>query len=392
MEDYQQILHWFWTFGAFVFGSIIGSFLNVCIYRLPPRVYFFDDVFYPVSTGNLFSDIRELWETTFGTLTMKKKEALLTDLEPFLYAETLWSLPLVPESAITMGIVHNFNLYKEFFDEPISINKPERSFCPKCKKQIKWWMNVPVISWIFLGARCYYCKEPISVRYPANELISGILCSTLFYVYGMNNLPTFAFYYLLCTLCIVVFFIDLDNWLILDEITIPFTLVGIAASLLVPAKFFIPSPEMMNLFFFTGKTPAFYQWVVNLNKITPAWIHPESLMFSVIGAFISFAGFYSIAVIGTVLAKREAMGGGDIKFAMLMGAFLGPQKVALAFFLSVLLGTLVMVPAMLLGRKTGKDQVPFGCFLTVSSIITVFYGEKFIDLYFNWPMLVDGGF
>jgi leader peptidase (prepilin peptidase)/N-methyltransferase len=70
---------------------------------------------------------------------------------------------------------------------------------------------------------------------------------------------------------------------------------------------------------------------------------------------------------------------------MLMGAFLGPQKAFLAFFLSVLLGTAIMAPGMLLGRKTGKDQVPFGCFLTISTVITIFLGDMIVERYLNWP-------
>ncbi len=392
MEDYHYILQWLWIAGAFAFGSIIGSFLNVCIYRLPPRVYFFDDVFYPATTGDLLSDIKDLWDTTFGTFFHKKKEAELALLEPFLYAETLWSLPIVPESAVTMGIVHNFNLFKEFFHEPLSVNKPDRSFCPRCKKQISWWMNIPVFSWIFLGARCYYCKETIPIRYPVNEMLSGVLCAGLFHIHGVDNFPVFIYYYVLCALCIVVFFIDLDNWLILDETTIPFTLAGFAGSLFVPAVFFLPAPGMAELFLFSGKTPALFQWFINMDQATPAWLHPQSLLYSLMGAFLGFAGFYSIAVIGTLLAKREAMGGGDIKFAMLMGAFLGPQKALLAFFLSVLLGTFIMVPGMLLGRKTSKDQVPFGCFLTIATVAVIFFGDKLIQLYFSWPILINGGF
>jgi leader peptidase (prepilin peptidase)/N-methyltransferase len=241
---------------------------------------------------------------------------------------------------------------------------------------LRWWMNIPILSYIFLGGRCYYCKAKISPRYPLNELLSGLFCGGLFYLYGMHSIPVFLFYYILAALSIIMFFIDLDFWLILDEITIPFTMVGIIGSLFIPLRYFEPIPVISRIF----NDPAL-SFFGGLLKHVPVWLNPYSFILSITGALFGLAAFWAIAVIGSFLAKREAMGGGDLKFAMLMGAFLGPEKAFFAFIAAVFLGTAFMLPGLLIKRKTGKDQVPFGCFLAVSSVITVFAGEKLILLY-----------
>jgi leader peptidase (prepilin peptidase)/N-methyltransferase len=384
LETFEAAYLFVGTFFALAYGLLIGSFLNVCIFRLPPKIYFFDDLFFQGGAGGIASDVKELWKSVFGGKKAGNASDGKLKVEPFLYAETVWPLHIYPESAAITAITHNYNLFKEFFPDPVTIVKP-RSFCPSCRRTILWWMNIPLLSYIFLGARCYYCKAEISPRYPINELVSGLLCAGLFYVYGVNNFSTFIYYYILAAICIVVFFIDLDHWLILDEITLPFSLAGVAGSLLIPAGFFKTTPDIFESLLFSDNPPPLYQWFAGLKAHVPAWIHPESLLQSMLGAVLSFGAFYCIAVLGTLMAGREAMGGGDIKFAMLMGAFLGPQKAFLAFFLSVLLGTAIMAPGMLLGRKTGKDQVPFGCFLTISTVITIFLGDMIVERYLNWP-------
>lgn len=338
----------------------------------------FDDIFYEVKTGDLFSDVVLLWQSLFKS---EKGPDMDKELEPFLYAETLWPLAIHPESVAIAGIVHNFNLYKDRFPDKITIVKP-RSFCPNCGNMIRWWMNLPILSYVFLGGKCYFCKTKISIRYPLIEALSGFLCGALFYVFGIESLFTFLFYYTLAAICIVVFFIDFDQWLILDEITIPFSLVGVIGSLFVPVRHFVPLKiDLFN----PASPPGIVTWFNGIVKSSPAWLHPDSFVHSLGGAILGFAGFWAIAVIGTALAKREAMGGGDIKFAMLMGAFLGPQKMLIAFFLSVFVGTAFMLPGLILKFKTGKDQVPFGCFLTISTVLTIFYGDKLVDFYVNWP-------
>lgn len=369
---------------ALIYGLLIGSFLNVCIFRLPPRFFYFDNLYAAAKMMDLLADVKELIGRITGSWARGKSPNI--EIEPFLYAEPFWMVTIAPETAITAAIAHNFNLFRDTFPDPVTIVKP-RSFCPNCKNMIRWWMNIPILSYVFLGGKCYFCKKKISLRYPVIEFISGVLCASLYYVYGRENIPVFLFYYTLSALCIVTFFIDLDHWLILDEITIPFTLLGIIGSIFIPVKFLKPF-NLELLPYNIPDAPLPLKWYASIINAAPPWLNAESLFMSLGGAVLSLSAFFMVAVLGTVLAKREAMGGGDIKFAMLMGAFLGPQKAFMAYFLAVLVGTIVMVPGILIKQKTGKDQVPFGCFLTIATILTIFWGEKMIYYFLNWPMLM----
>ena len=179
---------------------IIGSFLNVCIYRLPPKIFFFDDLLFDTKSDNFFTDILDWWRSHFSKDRVEDKMP-----GPFLYAETMFPLIFFPEMAAVAAFVHAFNLYKDRFPEQITIVRP-RSFCPSCRNLIRWWMNIPILSYIFLGGRCYYCKSKISIEYPLIELLSGIICGALFYVTGLADFPAFVYYYTFAALCIVVFF------------------------------------------------------------------------------------------------------------------------------------------------------------------------------------------
>ncbi len=382
--DPTAVYHWFFTITAFVYGLMIGSFLNVCIYRLPPRLFVFDDFLLKEE-----SDFSYYYKRLLEFLRIKKAEKPPL-VEPSLYVEGVFMLIIHPETVTHLAAAHTFNLFRLNNPSPITIVKP-RSFCPNCGNMIRWWMNIPVLSYLFLGGKCYFCHQKISPRYMINELITGFLWGLLFYKLGIDNIPAFLFYSTLISICIVVFYIDLEHWLIMDEITLPFTLLAIIFSIFIPYKFFMPHPEVFSFLELENIIPmGILDWVRNISVSSPAWIFPRSLISSITGAIIGVAAFWSIGVVGTVLFKRDAMGGGDVKFAMLMGAFLGPVNAGMAFFISVLVGTAILVPMLLINRKTGKDQVPFGCFLTISTIIVIFFGDRLIDFYFNWPNMVFG--
>jgi prepilin signal peptidase PulO-like enzyme (type II secretory pathway) len=183
----------------------------------------------------------------------------------------------------------------------------------------------------------------------------------------------------------------MEHWIIMDEITLPFTGLAIIASLFIPYSFYMPYPGIVNLIEWNQIIPqGIYVWYMNVLQTSPSWLHLDSFVQSLTGAVLGFASFWSIGVLGTVILKREAMGGGDVKFAMLMGAFLGSMKAGIAFFIAVLVGTLILLPLLLINRKTGKDQVPFGCFLAVATMVVVFFGDKIIWFYFNWPDMLFG--
>lgn len=368
----EAVFHYICSFWAFLYGLIIGSFLNVCIYRLPPKLFFFEDLLQKEE-----SDFTYYFDRLLVFLRIRQEDT--PEIQQVLYAEGVIFVTLHPESIVNSALSQAYNLFRMAVPDRVNIVHP-RSFCPNCRNMIRWWMNIPLLSYIILGGKCYYCKKKISARYPFMELLTGILFALAYYFIAPVSFIAFLYYAVLIGICIVVFNIDLEHWLILDEITLPFTLMGILGALFVPFRFFEPPADIMNIFV------AGYQTGILADP--HQWIFPQSLVQSLIGAMMGGLAFWAVSVIGRVILKRDAMGGGDIKFAILMGAFLGPFKAFSAFFLAVLLGTLIMLPLLIIRRKTGKDQVPFGCFLTIATVITIFLGDRLIWLFLNWPALL----
>ncbi len=207
-----------------------------------------------------------------------------------------------------------------------------RSFCPKCKKKIRWFDNVPVLSFLILKGHCRFCGKTISWRYPLVELLTGIL----FYLSYLNHL-SFLSYPLFCGL-IVVFFIDLEHQIIPDEIVISF-------SVLIFLYFLITD----------------YQSLITNYLIT---------------GIVSFLFLYSIYL----LTRGKGMGFGDVKLAFLMGLSLGFPKIVVAFYLAFLTGAFFGIILILLGRARLKQKIAFGPFLVFSTIISFLWGEEIIRL------------
>lgn len=295
MEDYFDTLRCIFLNGHspmglfffFVFGSLCGSFINVCIYRLP-------------------------------------------------YSRSI----VMPGSS-----------------------------CPSCGQPVQWWQNIPVASWLILKGKCFYCYNRISYRYPSIELFIGITCAALFYLYG-GVTKEFIYYFAFTCFLTIVFFIDLDHWLILDNITLPGICVGLLGSL------FIPRTSELTIDFYG--LIRYMPW-----RDTLLW---SSFFDSILGIIIGYALFTFIALIGSLLMKQEAMGGGDIKFAGLIGAYLGSQMAVVSFLASFFLGFLYALPLLLIKKKRGKDPVPFGTFMAIAAFIAMLWGPHLLWWLLNWQM------
>ena len=217
------------------------------------------------------------------------------------------------------------------------------SHCPKCGSKIRAYDNIPLLSYIILGGKCRFCKEQISIIYPAVELLSGLIFLCLYLWYGLGW--EFASKLFLFTSLMVIFFIDIKHQLISDVITLPGIAVGLTFSLL-------------------SKSPSFLD--------------------SVIGLIAGGGFFYLVALAGDKIFKKESMGGGDIKLAAMLGAFLGWQKILLIFFLASFLGALVGVIFLLLSPKLRENRlIPFGPFLAIATAICIFFGNRLVELYLN---------
>ncbi len=222
------------------------------------------------------------------------------------------------------------------------------SRCPSCSGPIRAWDNIPVLSFLVLRGACRTCRAPISWRYPLVEALNALLYGGLFWRFGPGW--PFLIYAVFCSSLIVITFIDLDFQIIPDRISLP----GIPAGLLA-GSLILPDPF--------------------LRADALGW------MSSLIGAAAGFLVYYGIAVLGEKILKKEAMGGGDIKLMAMVGGFLGWKGVILTTFLGSLAGAAIGLGQMFfLGRERGS-QIPFGPFLALGAVVSVFFGQEIIVWY-----------
>ncbi|NOY54082.1 MAG: prepilin peptidase [Deltaproteobacteria bacterium] len=241
---------------VFIFGAIVGSFLNVCIYRLP------------------------------------RKESL--------------AFP--------------------------------GSHCPVCNTSIRFYDNVPIASWIFLLGKCRKCRSPISIQYPIVEAVNA---GGYFYLYTRFGLTgEAAVYALFFSALLVITFIDLHHKIIPDVISLPGIGVGLLASL---------------------------------------FVLPLTFWDALIGAALGWGLFYLVA-----LLSRGGMGGGDIKLISMIGAFLGWEKMLLTIMSGAFAGSIVGIVLMILFKKSRKYAVPFGPFLALGALASLFWGTSMIQWYLHF--------
>lgn len=209
------------------------------------------------------------------------------------------------------------------------------SHCPHCQQAIPPWHNIPILSYVWLGGRCKYCKTTISWRYPLVELLCGLLYVFLYHQFSFSAQGVVLM--LLGTALLIASFIDLAHKIIPDRITLPGILAGLAASL---------------------------------------FLTPIGLVDALLGVGLGGGLFFLVAIL-----SRGGMGGGDIKLIAMIGAFLGWQAVLVTIFLGALCGALVGISLMLLKKKGRKDPVPFGPFLALGALIAMVWGHDLIFWY-----------
>lgn len=284
-----------------------------------------------------------------------------------MFSEALAELPQAFFSpwAFVLGLLVGSFLNVVIYRLPLgrSVVAPP-SACTNCNTPLPWWLNLPVFSYLLLGGRCRFCGVGYSIRYAAIELLTGCAFLAAELKFGFRS-PEFWKTVVLLSLCLAVFFIDYDHWIIPDGVNALGVVAGLVFSLLTP----IASPSLLDEL---------------LGFSLP------SAALSLLGAIFGLGFFWSIQVVGLALAKQEAMGGGDVKFAALIGAFLGPSAALWAFLGSFFLGALFAVPMLLLRRGGGKDPIPFGTFMAAAAVLVQYYGTEvllapFADLLFLGP-------
>ena len=213
------------------------------------------------------------------------------------------------------------------------------SSCPHCGGLLAAQDLVPVVSYVMLGGKCRYCKMPISIQYPIVELATGLLYAAVVWTYGLTleSLSHLVF----VSLIIICAGTDLNTGLILNSVTFPGVAIGIALS------FFVP-----------GMTP----------------------LGSLVGVLVSGGVVWLMFAV----TRGRGMGGGDVKFMAMVGAFLGWDRGLLTLFLGALIGSVVGIARIALGKQERREPIPFGPFLSLGAIISMFFGVRIIGVLFPW--------
>mgnify|MGYP006160181129 CR=1 FL=1 len=264
---------------AFIFGLLglmIGSFLNVVIYRLP--------IMYAAD-----------WDLEFETEPSHPEQAIVTAPRQFNLA--------VPASA-----------------------------CPQCGNTLKWWHNIPVLSYILLKGKCNFCKTPVSLRYPFIELSTSFLYLACFFMYGWTL--TAVAWAGFCTIVVVAAGIDWDTQILPDVLTLPLVWAGLTLS--------------------------------NLRIID---VPIES---SIWGAVLGYMVLWTVFWIFKLITGKEGMGYGDFKFLAAFGAWMGPLAIIPILLLSCTAGALIGITLRIKGNLEQNQAIAFGPYLAVAALIMCF--------------------
>lgn len=216
------------------------------------------------------------------------------------------------------------------------------SHCPRCGHPIRFYDNIPIVSYLVLQGRCRDCGRPISIQYPVVEAVTAVGSLFLFLRYGVSL--SYLFYFAFFSAMVVVTVIDLYHQIIPDVISLPGIAVGLLGALVIPEITF--------------------------------WD-------SVIGFLLGGGSLFVVATGYQWLFKREGMGGGDVKLLAMIGAFLGWKAVILTILLSSLLGSVIGIGVMLVKGKDLKYAIPFGPFLAAGAVIALAWGQRIIRWYFG---------
>ena len=219
-----------------------------------------------------------------------------------------------------------------------------RSFCPKCKKKINWYDNLPLISFIFLNRKCRNCNKVIPARYFIVELVTGI--AFLLIYLNFENLNTIIFLSILSLILIIIFFIDLENFIIPD--TLNFSIMGLALF-----KNFLP----------------------NFNT---SLIHEINQ--SIIGGMVGYISIWLIIYLYKTFKKIDGMGFGDAKLMAGIGLLFGWQSIPFVLFVSSILGLIFVVPSLIKKQKNMRTEIPFGPFIILACLVYFVYGNQLYNL------------
>lgn len=233
-----------------------------------------------------------------------------------------------------------------------------RSHCPNCKKRIPGYDNIPFLSYIFLGGKCRFCKKRISLRYPAVELTTALMFALFFTRYGLTY--DFLFYsFFVCGL-IIATFVDIKHRIIPDEISVGGIIVGFILSSIKGAHF---SPLALHY----GPALDSFLGIIAGGGI----IYLTGYLFDLV--------YFKLLKKAPIQGETQSLGGGDVKLLAMIGAFLGWQAAIVSFFLAPFFGIVVGLVNLLVKKD---HTIPYGPFLSLAAVISIFWANKIISLLF----------
>jgi leader peptidase (prepilin peptidase)/N-methyltransferase len=240
------------------------------------------------------------------------------------------------------------------------------SACPNCKSSIKFYDNIPIVSWLILGGKCRNCKLPIAWRYPAVELLTALVFCLVYWQIGLTAFLPVALVFV--STMIALIFIDAENMILPNVITYPMFVIALLVRLAFPL--FIAGSYFAD----TAAWPLTY-----LNGY-PAWV--LSLAGAVLGALFGGGSLWLVGEIWYRLRGVEAMGLGDVKMMLGVGALLGWRLTLLTIFLGAFTGAIAGIALVVAKKdKDMQTQIPFGIFLGMGSVIALLFGETMISWY-----------
>jgi leader peptidase (prepilin peptidase)/N-methyltransferase len=295
IENFHNNSTFFYGF-VIVFSLLIGSFLNVVVYRLPKMM----------------------------------EQGWRRDCREFLADE-------LKDENKADNTIQEKNTQKEL----LTLSKPD-STCPHCGHKIRFYENIPVISWLFLRAKCSQCKNSISMRYPLVEAFTAFVGFLVAQHFGVTITTFWVLLLSYALICLTL--IDFDHMLLPDQITLPFLWLGL---------------------------------LVNVNGL----IVP--LNEAVIGAVVGYLSLYSVFWLFKLFTGKEGMGFGDFKLLALFGAWTGWKLLAILILMASVVGAIVGVSLMLFKNHQREQAIPFGPYLAVAGWLTLMWGDSIWGWYLN---------
>jgi len=299
----NDVITTFETFPTFFYGTVtlfslmIGSFLNVVIYRLPK-----------IMEQGWYKECREF----LADELIVKSVADSTEQDDSVNAS-----------------------------DDISLSKPA-STCPHCGHGIRFYENIPIISWLFLRGKCSQCKTSISIRYPLVEATTAGLSLIIAIHYGVTLNTLFIL--LLTWGLISLTLIDYDHMLLPDQITLPLLWLGL---------------------------------LINMNGLI---VPLES---AVIGAVVGYMSLFSVFWMFKLITGKDGMGHGDFKLLALFGAWLGWQLLPLLILMASVVGAIIGITLIVLKKQKREQAIPFGPYLAIAGWITLLWGEPMWSWYLS---------